>query len=1226
MKTSLPRDLLTAVNEKRLIPVIGAGVSLSILSNDNRSIFPSWRGLLELAAKRISDENKADTADGLLSMIKLGRYQMAAELARDGLTGRLWGNFFKENFLLKKEELRTESLALPKAIWTLSNRVITLNYDKVLRFAAPEPESIAEIDNLSLTELADFVRGDPKVGTIWHLHGRLDNVANIIFTQESYKLLYSSESNQQAALEALRSTCRDNTLLFVGCSLDDADLLQQISMTHTLFAQHTGPHYALIKEADRAAIQAKIKGLPIILIGFSDYGTPLVDIVGKIAGAQASERLAFGDSPAAQHLAKGAQDKDTQNETKPTCRVAVLISQPIDRDYSYSEYLKELRKLKCEVTFYPLTLSNLQDLGRYDYIFVLSKVSRQKLVIEDAALSSRRISLKDLETNIGTPPTKAVILLLDHALESDLDVDDIKTLAMPTIIFPKLVKTELEIFNFKVFKKAEPTFVPHTITLNSGETMLAELKGTNREVWCRTRLPQNVDVKIARNFVGRVTDLATLSRKIVELPHKGEILTIKGAGGIGKTQTLKRVLIALAERNLFADGITFIDCEFIRDYKILENSIASAFNLQDAINLRAQLFENAAKRDALVVLDNVETLLYLSDTPAIKDFLNFICDYATFITTSRELLSLDCEDVYELRQLTTEEACELFFQEIGTTNVQADQRDFIKTHIVESLLDNNPLAIKLIAKNMPSGKNFSDLKSELEHDLFMRVSEAEMDMFDSYADTNIERKRSLFASINYSYNRLNSKERTAFELVSLFPGGINLENLKNVSENFSNSKTSSGKQSAPVSLITDTVIRALENKSLIEVENGMVTLQSILGKFASRQLNLRPIDELKRYHRNALQYCYALADHIQATFHKDQYQSRKMTSAQQSNFIKSIDYADASEIGSDRFANYLGTLTAMFVNVSIGGVLLQALRNRSDATFPNETARLCFELIKVSLEYYEGNFDSAFARLQQLAPIDQLMLNDSEGKVEKVLSGRLEDIYGMEGETLWAARSEAKRRAIYGYYPHYLLHLGIFSNKLVSVCGIDFFTLEAMYSMDMLSADFVEDYLATIYEKGHLEIMQSHYVLAKLRPISKERIERLVIINPYTAGLKHLMLALTEQQPNLKNNYFELAGESLFHIKYYYVECLYFFAQFLQQAGLPRFDEVHTSAVELSSKYNYRYLLHRLNALVSAKPSQYPLEDYPQGYEEEFRHYLDFLVKEHGRRKQRSQTPSLRNS
>ncbi|MCI5137595.1 MAG: hypothetical protein D3922_04085 [Candidatus Electrothrix sp. AR1] len=150
-------------------------------------------------------------------------------------------------------------------------------------------------------------------------------------------------------------------------------------------------------------------------------------------------------------------------------------------------------------------------------------------------------------------------------------------------------------------------------------------------------------------------------------------------------------------------------------------------------------------------------------------------DYAKVLVTSREVLGLEGETVHQMRRLTTDEAAELFTAKFP---VPDQQRNFLCQDILSRQLDNNPLAIKLVTGQLPKGKSLDVLREELEEKLFSKVRVDELEIFDSGPDSNIERMDSIYASILYSYRRLSEREQTAFELLSLFPDGIHLEEFK----------------------------------------------------------------------------------------------------------------------------------------------------------------------------------------------------------------------------------------------------------------------------------------------------------------------------------------------------------------------------------------------------------------------------------------------------------------
>ena len=1213
MHSSIPGNLRTAYKEKTLIPIVGAGVSMSLRNKSGERVFPSWKELLEKAATKLITEQKPDLANAIRVVLTVGDHHQAADYARRGLNGGLWNQFFKENFSVKKADIEESSLALPQAIWTLSERVITLNYDRVLRFACPYPDDVHELDNTTKGELADFNRNTVGAPAIWHLHGTIAKPDKIIFTSESYNKLYlDKDSDYQAALETFRALCSTTKLLFVGCGLDDAELLQQLGREHALFAGNAGPHYALVPAAHHAEIQAKLKGLQIELLSFNGFGQPLLDQINAIVGAP--------KSPLSQAITVSTPLKTIVRKISTTSppqgakHIAVLTANPIGENYQYESLLAEFKSLKCEISYFPLNTKALNALNNFNYIFILSKLIKKKIVIEDETLQGRRIGLKDLEECIGNDDTDGVFIFLNHQNADELDTDEIASLSLPTLIFPALEKQKINSFAFKIFKKQDFKYFDNNAIANRDAFKLGELKGEHKDHRTRTALPDLIDPKNTKNYIGRSTDLENICRKIIELLDKNEVLTIKGSGGIGKTITIKKIAVALADRNLFHDGIDFIDCEFVSDYPAFEKKLAANFNLENAIDVKKQIKDNCEKQDKLIILDNVETLLYLDDQQQIKDFIYFICDYATIVITSRELLKLECEQVYELRPFTTDEAYELFTQQLRGRVIEDSERRYIRQNIVEALLDNNPLAIKLIANNIPKGKSFRDLQRELEDDFFRKASDAELANFDRVVDGNIERKKSLYASIHFSYRHLNEAEKMAFELLSLFPDGIDMENLKNIAENRKADQRNTDKKARTKktsTIITDVIIKALEDKSMTQVDRRNIKLQSIVGKFAEYQLHQRSASDLSHHYQNATAYNIAVANYLAGLSYEDRYFASKIFNDRQSNFFKSIRYIDASNMDDEELLDYLEDLSTLSVATTASGALAQALEKKSNIFSNDETSSRCFEAILCYTRYFSGDFKNAFSQIKKICPLTTLLEFTRQSVTERIITANAVGIYGMEGEELLHLKYSIQMKSSRHCYPSSLFKIGVIDQTLLKRCKTNFFTLEAKYASGLLSIAILDAYIATAYEKDHLNLMQVHYLKAKMGVIDKNRVKKLAIVNPYTKGLQQLMLALVEVDSEKKISLFEQALGNLQHIKYYYVEALFLYARYLREAGRQkRYDEIYQQGLGLACHHYYRWLRYQFEDLPEKKISPYCADDYPLPEALDIDGYIKFLIKE----------------
>ena len=104
-------------------------------------------------------------------------------------------------------------------------------------------------DNANIGKLAEFTRNGLQ-DMLWHLHGKIDAPVHMVLTPQSYHRLYQedAEGHYQGALAKFKGLMSDKILLFIGCSLDDAELLAELANQHKLFDGNVGPHYALVHE------------------------------------------------------------------------------------------------------------------------------------------------------------------------------------------------------------------------------------------------------------------------------------------------------------------------------------------------------------------------------------------------------------------------------------------------------------------------------------------------------------------------------------------------------------------------------------------------------------------------------------------------------------------------------------------------------------------------------------------------------------------------------------------------------------------------------------------------------------------------------------------------------------------------------------------------------------------------------------------------------------------
>lgn len=287
----LRRDLL----EGRVIPFVGAGISMAVLDrNSNQTLFPSWKALLSKSAERLELQRKSKEAEVVRVLLKVDEpdYLDIAQRAKKGL-GAYWFEFLREQLDPDRHRADETSLSEARAVWTLgSNLVLTTNFDRVLHWTCPpDLQSDLRIWRIEApTEFSKFLRGDWNKPTIWHLHGSIDRADEVILDPDSYRKLYpdqkDSDVKYNAALVSLRLLLASRTLLFIGFSLDDQYFRWQLEWMRKIFPNIS--HFALVHRSEIARLNHL--NLPVTPITFDDFGPPLVELLHSLGRISAEAK------------------------------------------------------------------------------------------------------------------------------------------------------------------------------------------------------------------------------------------------------------------------------------------------------------------------------------------------------------------------------------------------------------------------------------------------------------------------------------------------------------------------------------------------------------------------------------------------------------------------------------------------------------------------------------------------------------------------------------------------------------------------------------------------------------------------------------------------------------------------------------------------------------------------------------------------------------------------
>ena len=318
----------------------------------------------------------------------------------------------------------------------------------------------------------------------------------------------------------------------------------------------------------------------------------------------------------------------------------------------------------------------------------------------------------------------------------------------------------------------------------TAESLLTELENLDWHKPAQAApIPHNLPQQ-ANAFIGRERELASLNQFMAD--PETRLITIIGAGGMGKT----RLALAMAEQLLtteqFANGVFFVNLAPLSEARHIVPALAGALAYQLVGNAEAsqkQLLSYLRQKEMLLIFDNFEHLLDGADLLA--EIVQTAPD-VQILVTSRERLHLRTEQVYPIKGLefpdweTPEDAAEYTAVQLFLQSARRNQPDFA-LHDKDDLtylaricrtVVGMPLALELAA----SWVDMLPLQ-EIADELQQGLDFLETDMRDMP-----ERHRSVRAAIDYSWQKLDKKEQDIFAKLSVFRGGFTREAAKTVAD------------------------------------------------------------------------------------------------------------------------------------------------------------------------------------------------------------------------------------------------------------------------------------------------------------------------------------------------------------------------------------------------------------------------------------------------------------
>lgn len=357
-------------------------------------------------------------------------------------------------------------------------------------------------------------------------------------------------------------------------------------------------------------------------------------------------------------------------------------------------------------------------------------------------------------------------------------------------------------------------------------TFVAFARGSGDETWrglsWGTRY--NLGTKLPTQpspLIGREQDIINVRKRLLD--NDTQLLTLVGPPGIGKTRLSQAV--ARNVLNEFSDGVFLVFLASISDPALVSRAIAQALGLFEVGSQPRleQLKTYLSDKQMLLVLDNFEQILpaatQVAELLTVAPFLKILATSRAplrirrerqFLVTSLALPTLN--PLPEARNLSTYAAVELFIE-----RAQAIQPHFSLTSenaqpiaAICHRLNGLPLAIELISARVK-------LLSPIE--LLERLHGHLLLTSDGLRDLE-PRHRTLNAAISWSYDLLDSQEKTLFMRLGVFVGGFTLEAVEYVAH-------SELEEKDPKRTTLD-ILSRLVDKSLVTFQQGKVTRFSML--------------------------------------------------------------------------------------------------------------------------------------------------------------------------------------------------------------------------------------------------------------------------------------------------------------------------------------------------------------------------------------------------------------
>ena len=351
------------------------------------------------------------------------------------------------------------------------------------------------------------------------------------------------------------------------------------------------------------------------------------------------------------------------------------------------------------------------------------------------------------------------------------------------------------------------------------------------------------------HFVGRESDLTEIERLLAVQ----RLVTLVGAGGVGKTRLAIEIGMALNTTLTLPDGVWLVELAPHSDPALVPQHVALCFRLPEPAtgHYEDMIVTHLREKRLLLILDNCEHLV--DACAALAEAVLRGCPGVRILATSRESLRITGEVTWRVPPLQTPdadrtpsvdqaleaEAVQFFVQHAAATlpSFMLTPDNVATIAQICSRLDGIPLALELAASRLP-GLSLQEMAHHLANRFWLLTDGSR---------TALPHHQTLRATLEWSHVLLSVPEQILLRRLSVFAGGWSADAAEAVCSD----------ERLPRAEVLPGLLRLVQ-KSLITAEpqgeHTRYTMLETIRQFAAEKLNEAGDVEAEQVHDRHLDF------------------------------------------------------------------------------------------------------------------------------------------------------------------------------------------------------------------------------------------------------------------------------------------------------------------------------------------------------------------------------------